>query len=78
MIDFGGQLFTKDITDENTRANIVRKHQNLFELMILSIFSLNNVKKNINLELIMNDCLSGEFLVLLVEIYKYELVKKKI
>ena len=77
VIDFGGQLFTKDITDENTRANIVRKHQNLFELMILSIFTLNNIKKKINLELIMNDCLSGEFLVLLVEIYKYELVKKE-
>ena len=77
VIDFGGQLFNKEKFDENTRANIVKKHQNLFELMILSIFGLNNIKKNINFELIMNDCLNGEFLVLLIEIYKFEMVKKE-
>ena len=77
VIDFGGALFTKGITDENTRTNIVRKHQNLFEIMLLAIFNLNNIKKKVNLELIMNDCLTGEFLVLFIEIYKYEMVQKE-
>ena len=55
-----------------TRTEIVRQNLNLFELIIVCIFSLNEAKEGINVELVMNDTFNGEFFLLLKDIYKFE------
>ena len=55
-----------------TRTEIVRQNLNLFELIIVCIFSLNEAKQGIDVELLMNDTFNGEFFLLLKDIYKFE------
>ena len=62
----------KEKTTIITRTEIVRQNLNLFELIIVCIFSLNEAKEGINVELVMNDTFNGEFFLLLKDIYKFE------
>ena len=55
-----------------TRTEIVRQNLNLFELIIVCIFGLNEAKQGVNVELVMNDTFNGEFYLLLKDIYKFE------
>ena len=68
---------TKDKPKNETRAYIVRQNINIFEFIITCIFSLNETKKGINIELVMNDTLNGEFFLLLNDTYKFEWVTKE-
>ena len=45
-----------------TRLDIVKNNANILQLIIISLYSLNNAENNFNVELIMNDCFIGEFL----------------
>ena len=62
----------KEKTTIITRTEIVRQNLNLFELIIVCIFSLNEAKQGIDVELVMNDTFNGEFFLLLKDIYKFE------
>ena len=62
----------KEKTSVITRTDIVRQNINLFELIIVCIFSLNEAKQGIDVELEMNDTFNGEFFLLLKDIYKFE------
>ena len=64
--------FGKEKTTIITRTEIVRQNLNLFELIIVCIFSLNEAKQGIDVELVMNDTFNGEFFLLLKDIYKFE------
>ena len=69
-----------DFMDEKkqigSRIDIIKNYKNLFDLIILSLFSLNFYQqKNLKLNLIMNNCHKGEFNLLLSEIYNFELLK---
>ena len=44
--------FGKEKSSVTTRVDIVRQNANLFELIIICIFSLNEAKQNINVELL--------------------------
>ena len=59
------------------RADIVKNFKHLFDLMIISLFSLNN-SQNINLELIMNDSYNLEFLFTFKKIYEMDWISKSI
>ena len=65
-------IFTSSKQSSETRIDIVKKFSSILELIITCIFSLNESNKGINLELIMNDTLNGEFFLLLSEIYKFD------
>ena len=69
--------FGKEKSNGITRVDIVRQNSNLFEFIIICIFSLNEAKQNINVELVMNDTYNGEFFLLLNEIYKFEWIKEE-
>ena len=69
--------FGKEKSSVTTRVDIVRQNANLFELIIICIFSLNEAKQNINVELVMNDTYNGEFFLLLNEIYKFEWITEE-
>jgi hypothetical protein len=60
-----------------TRTEIVRQNLNFFEFIIICIFSLNEAKQGINVELTMNDTFNGEFFLLLKDIYKFEWIPKE-
>ena len=66
----------KEKNKNSTRIDIVQQHQNLFEFIMICIFSLNEAKKDLNVELVMNDTYTGEFILLLNEIYKFDWIKK--
>ena len=55
-----------------TRIDIVKNNVNIFELIIISLYSLNNAENNFNVELIMNDCFIGEFLLAFKKLYEME------
>ena len=68
---------TKEKVKSGTRIDIVRQNFNMFEFIITCIFSLNEAKNGINIELVMNDTFNGEFFLLLNEIYKFEWITKE-
>ena len=55
-----------------TRYDIVKNNSNILELIIISLYSLNNVENNFNVELIMNDCFIGEFLLAFKKLYEMD------
>ena len=71
------EIFAKDKSDNITRVEIVKQNANFFEFLIICIFSLNEAKKGINVELVMNDTFNGEFFLLLKEAYKFEWITKE-
>ena len=48
--------------EELNRQEIIQKYGYILEIIMISIYSLNNSENNFNLELIANDCYIGEFL----------------
>ena len=68
---------SKEKGKSGTRVEIVRQNFNMFEFIITCIFSLNEAKNGINIELVMNDTFNGEFFLLLNEIYKFEWITKE-
>ena len=58
------------------RLDIVRNYRNIFEIIFISLYSLNNSEKNFNLELVMNDCLTIEFVYDLRKVYEMDFISK--
>ena len=55
-------LMTGNKKNEDKYKSIVKKYYNLFEIIIIALFSSNNEIHKINMELIMNDSYTIEFL----------------
>ena len=64
--------FNNKNLEKLTRLDIVKNNVKTLELIILSLYSLNNSQNNFNLELIMNDCFIGEFLLAFKKLYDME------
>ena len=62
----------KDKNKNDIDDDFLFKFSNIFELILISLFCLSNSDKSINLQLIMNDSYSREFLFLLKTYYKIE------
>ena len=67
----------REKAENTTRIDIVKENYNIFEFIIICLFSLNEAKEGINIELIMNDTFNGEFFLLLNEIYKFDWITKE-
>jgi hypothetical protein len=59
-----------------TRLDIVKNNLNIFDLMIICLFSLNNCKNKINFELIMNDNYLSEFVLIFNKVYQMEWIQR--
>lgn len=59
-----------------TRLDIVKNNLNIFDLMIICLFSLNNCKNKINFQLIMNDNYLSEFVLMFNKVYQMEWVER--
>ena len=64
--------------NEDNYKSIVKKNYNLFEIIIIALFSLNNESHKINMEFIMNDSYTIEFLEQFIFYYKLEGLRKKV
>ena len=66
VIDFLNPFVNKkdEATPIKTRLDIVKINLNIFDLMIICLYSLNNCKNKINFELIMNDNYLSEFVLI--------------
>ena len=71
--------FFKKAEDDKylNRLEIVTNYKNIFEIIFISLYSLNNSENNFNLELVMNDCLNIEFIYDLKKIYEMDWLSKK-
>jgi hypothetical protein len=63
---------------EENYKSIVKKNYNLFEIIIIALFSFNNESHKISMELIMNDSYTIEFLEQFIYYYKIEGLRKKV
>ena len=63
---------------EENYKSLVKKNYNLFEIIIIALFSSNNESHKINMELIMNDSYTIEFLEQFISYYKIEGLRKKV
>ena len=71
-------LFLKEINESYIPHSfeIITKRRNVFELIFISLFSLNLYnKEHINFELIINNCYVNEFYALFEEVYKLNILK---
>ena len=68
-------LFDK-LKDPTTKTllEIVKSNLYIFELIILCLYSLNNIEQKTNLEIFMNDCFNGEFLTVFRNLYNLDWV----
>jgi hypothetical protein len=64
--------------NEDKYKSIVKKYYNLFEIIIIALFSSNNEIHKINMELIMNDSYTIEFLQQFIFYYKIEGLRKNV
>ena len=73
--EMDNETITKDKDkekDKDTSEYILKNYSNILELLIMTLFCLNNSDKNINLELIMNDSYTRELLLILKYLYEIE------
>ena len=63
-----------EATPTKTRLDIVKNNENIFDLMIITLFSLNNCKSKVNFELIMNDSYISEFVLFFNKVYQMDWV----
>ena len=66
----------KNENDKQNRLDIVKSNVNLLELMVISLYSLNNCENNFKLELIINDCLLFEFILAFKKIYNMDWITR--
>ena len=64
--------------NDDKYKSIVKKYYNLFEIIIIALFSSNNEGHKINMELIMNDSYTIEFLQQFIFYYKIEGLRKNV
>ena len=71
-------VFVPKKNDQNTktRIDIVKSNMNLYDLIIISLMSLNNTEDYINVEIIMNDCFIGEIILVFNKFYEMDFVSK--
>ncbi len=69
---------TDNIKNYDKYKTIVKNYYNLFELIIIALFSYNNESHKINMELIMNDSYTIEFLEQFIFYYKIEGLRKNV
>ena len=62
---------------EVTRQEILKKYCPILEIILISIYSLNNSENNFNFELIASDCYIGEFLLAFKKIYDMEWIENE-
>ena len=70
-----GNLFGSKKVEETskiTRESIVQKYKDFLDLIMMCFISLNNADTCINIELIMNDCFTYEFLLYFNKFYEME------
>ena len=68
-------LIKKD-DDKQNRLDIVKNNVNILELMVISLYSLNNCQNNFKLELIINDSLIFEFILAFKKIYNMDWITR--
>ena len=66
-----------DTGEVNRRTAIIIKNLNILELILISLFSLNNTEYNFHFELVANDCLIKEFLIAIKDIYEMDWITDK-
>ena len=78
VIDFLNPFVNKkdEATPIKTRLDIVKINLNIFDLMIICLYSLNNCKNKINFELIMNDNYLSEFVLIFNRVYQMEWIER--
>jgi hypothetical protein len=78
VIDFLNPFVNKkdETAPIKTRLDIVKSNLNIFDLMIICLFSLNNCKNKINFELIMNDNYLSEFVLIFNRVYQMEWIER--
>ena len=75
-----GSIFGSKKSSDETKLNydnIVQNYQYFLDLIMMCFISLNNAENCINLELVMNDCFTHEFLTNFSKTYEMEWINKR-